>query len=272
MERITVTENSFANPYPEGLNNFAEIFWLKSRRNYTEYRRELNLNQALGHVSYIADGITYQREYLTSYPDKVLAIHLTASQPAAISGTLSVQLRYVRPFADNPGDGKGKTGAVTYQDGRIRFSGEMQFYQLKYAGELAIKLIGGELKTTDEGIVVSNADEVTVLFTCGTNYLMEPRVWLEEDPKQKLAPYPAPNAEVFATLEKALRFSFEELKQRHIQDYLPLFSACSIDLGGEANLEYTTDTLLWEYKLGRRSHYLEELHFQPGKHSRYNYA
>ena len=53
-----------------------------------DYRRELDLDQAISRVRYVVDGIEYQRELLASYPDQVVAVRLTASQPRSITVNL----------------------------------------------------------------------------------------------------------------------------------------------------------------------------------------
>lgn len=53
--------------------------------DYKNYRRELDISQAISKISYEADGAVYGREYFISHPDKVMVIHLTTSKKASIN-------------------------------------------------------------------------------------------------------------------------------------------------------------------------------------------
>ena len=106
-ERIQITENSLYDSTEGrglrrgGLNNFAEVYLDFGHNDTSNYERELNLNEGISHVKYEQDGVAYSREYFTSYPDKVMAIRLSASK----AGTLSFTLRPTIPFL-----GSGKSG------------------------------------------------------------------------------------------------------------------------------------------------------------------
>jgi alpha-L-fucosidase 2 len=49
------------------------------------YRRELNMDNALVNVSYQYDGVAYQRRIFASYPDQVIVVRLTADKKAKIN-------------------------------------------------------------------------------------------------------------------------------------------------------------------------------------------
>ena len=128
-ERIQITENSLYSSTEGrglrrgGLNNFAEVYIDFGHNNTSNYERELNLNKGLSHVKYEHDDVEYSREYLTSYPDKVMAIRLIASK----AGTLSFTLRPTIPFLDD-----GKFGSVVAKADTITLSGVMNYFNVKY--------------------------------------------------------------------------------------------------------------------------------------------
>jgi len=51
----------------------------------THYRRNLDLTTAISRVSYESKGVHYRREVICSYPDQVIALHLTADKPGALN-------------------------------------------------------------------------------------------------------------------------------------------------------------------------------------------
>ncbi len=57
--------------------------------NFTNYYRELDIERAVAKTSYTVGGVTYTREVLASFPDQVIAMHLTASKPGSLSFTAS---------------------------------------------------------------------------------------------------------------------------------------------------------------------------------------
>ncbi len=54
------------------------------------YVRELSLDSAIATCSYQLNGVTYTREYFTSFSDDVIIIRLTANQPGKINFTLGL--------------------------------------------------------------------------------------------------------------------------------------------------------------------------------------
>ena len=52
---------------------------------YTNYYRELSLDSARAVVRYEVDGVRFQRETFTSFPDQVVITRVTASQPGKVT-------------------------------------------------------------------------------------------------------------------------------------------------------------------------------------------
>lgn len=257
-ERIQITENSLSNPYPEGLNNFCELFLDFGHKNPLHYQRDLVLNTGISHVSYENDGVTYQREYFSSYPDKVSVVRLTADQKGALSFT-------VRPTIPWLEDGeRGKSGSITASGDTATISGVMHYYQIFYEGQFKVLLEGGEVIAHRDTLEVKNADSALILIAVGTNYQNESRVYLEEDPKKKLEPYCHPHDKVTQILEEAAKIPYDTLKERHLKDYQALFDRAWVDFGGVDEKE--TDAMLVDYQNGKENRYLEELYFQFGRY------
>ena len=75
----------------------------------TGYRRTLDLSSATATVSYAARGVTFERRYFVSNPDSLFVIELSASQPKALSFsvTFGSQLQHA---VETPGDVLRATG------------------------------------------------------------------------------------------------------------------------------------------------------------------
>ena len=68
--------------------------WIEfnERSEYTNYYRELDLNNAVIRISYLQNGVKYYREIFTSYPDQVMVARFSADKP----GKLSFEIRLNR--------------------------------------------------------------------------------------------------------------------------------------------------------------------------------
>lgn len=95
------------------------------------YNRELNLNKGIHRVTFTSNGINYQRECYTSYPDKVMVLHLTASKKGMISGKIKLT------DAHQP--------VVSVSDNKITASGMLAQNQMEYESQLLVLNIGGKL-------------------------------------------------------------------------------------------------------------------------------
>lgn len=276
-ERLQVTDNSLQDldPYSTsdrigGLNNFAEIYLNFPQTTSTNYTRDLNLNDAIAHVQYDSDGVTYQREYFTDYPDKVLAMRLTASQPGALSFTLAPQIPYVTA-SRRTGDNRGKTGEVTAHGDTITLAGQMNYYHELFEGQLKVIPTGGTMTANNDAngengtISVADADSVVVLFTEGTNYKLDAQAFSESDPAKKLAGNPAPHAAVTEQMADAVAKGYDGLLADHEADYHQLYNRADFNLGVPTPT-VSTDKLVDQARSGSVSPYLEELAFQYGRY------
>ena len=274
-ERVQITEVSLCNPIiwdagellNLGLNNFCELYidFGHEFAKTSNYRRSLSLNSATAKTEYTFENIKYTREYFASYPEKVLVIRLSADKKGALSFTLRPEIPFICETLVRENDGMGKSGRISVEGNKITLNGEMHYYGVKFEAQIAVVPTGGELIRNENTIELKNADSAYVIVALGTNYKLESRVFLEEDPKKKLSPYPHPHEKVSAILENALSYTYEELYDRHLKDYTSLFDRASVDFGGNVP-EIPTDELLKGYKNGEKNTYLEELYFQYGRY------
>lgn len=270
-ERIQITENSLANPYrkgnksPMGINSFAEITVDFGHTNVKNYLRELSLDDAVASVSYeLENGAKYKREYFTSHPDRLMVMRFSCDRSEGVSLYLSIKAPHLRKGLEGEEAGYGKSGFVKAEGNLLTLWGELEYYGIKYEGQIKVINRGGSLYSRDGGIAVEQADEVIALFSCGTNYRLESRVFTEQDPKKKLSPYPHPHGELTERLLSCEKKSYGELLSAHLEDYTSLFGRASLSLGEYSDTP--TDTLIRNYRDGKESRYLEALLFQYGRY------
>lgn len=267
-EKLQITENSLCNPYARGeggLQSFALLYIDFPHEEFIKFHRYLDLNRGVAGVEYDCGGVHYSRTYFTSHPDRALVIRCTADRPGALQLALSAKIPFVAPYLFEPGDGMGRTGAVRLERGVLSLGGRMEYYGIDYEGQLTVSETDGQIICENGALRVQNASYMTALFTLGTNYRLESRVFTETDPKQKLLPYPHPHTAVTRALKRAARRTYAELLQRHTEDYGSLFGRVEFSVSNET-CDLPTDRLLDEYRAGKPHPYLEELYFQFGRY------
>ncbi len=261
-ERIQLSEKTFANGscYDRGgITNAAELYLDFDHGKVSKYRRALSLNDAVKTVTYESDGVSYQREYLVSYPDDVMVIQLTADREGALSLTVRPEIPYLESVV--PED--SRSGTVQADGGTITLAGVIDYFLLNYEIQVRVKQSGGKLTTGSETIRIENADTVTILVGAATNYVLSSDIFLKPQ-KEKLDPNIDPHELVAEKMEKAAARSYSELKSRHLDDYQPLFQRAAINLGSKPS-DLPTHRLLAAYQQGKHDTYLEELMFQYGR-------
>jgi len=262
-ERIQLSEKTIANGgcYNRGgITNAAELYLDFDHPSVSDYRRSLNLNDAIATVSYRSGETGYQREYFASYPDDVLVVRLTADQ----LGGLSFKVRPEIPYLESKEARDSKRATVTASGETITLAGTIDFFKLKYEIQVRVLQQGGQLVTGSETIEVVNADEVTLLLAIDTNYELNTKVFSAE-PSEKLDASLNPHERVSEKIQKAVALGFDQLKSRHLADYRDLFARVAVDLNSQVS-ELPTHQLLEAYQNGQQDPYLEELMFQYGRY------
>ncbi|KAI4714150.1 hypothetical protein J4E89_001600 [Alternaria sp. Ai002NY15] len=177
----------------------------------TTYERWLNLETATAGVKFSVNDTLYEREMFVSTPDDVLVHHLQATGPEK----LSFQIRVHRPQdgLNEASDQDWNANGVAYMTG-----GTGGVDPIIFTSALAVNT-DGNMKTLGEFIVVDNATEATAYFAASTSYRVN---------DTRMA--------VDSTLQRARQYTYAELRQRHIEDYAPLFNASILEFtGSDAN-------------------------------------
>jgi len=308
-ERVQITEKTMHFPHTSwhntkgGLNNFSETYidFGHPFEKVSDYQRWLDLETAVSGVKYNYEGVTFERSYFVSYPDKCIVIKLSASEKGRLSFVLRPTVPYKQSFAKEQGDGAIKTGEVkSYIEngiGTVELSGNMSCYDIDFLGIYKVYTNGGsvladavdhtytdtaqETHTDKNGtIVVNGADSAVVIITLGTDYELCPETFTKpegqkptnfttlEDTRKKV------EAEMTAIENATYALSadekYEHLLSRHLEDYKELFGRVKFELDfDKEDLSLTTDKLLYKYKdqdKNECSRYLETLYFQYGRY------
>lgn len=177
----------------------------------SDYRRELNIENAISTVSYTLNGIHFKREYFVSYPDQVMVIHLTANKPKSLSFEISMDSPHINHTISTK---KGLIQLSGTGDDHENKKGKINFTTLVYP-----KLIGGKLSKNNQTISIKNADDVILFISIGTNFKNYKDLSHSADKIAK------------EFLQKSRSKPFNDLKTAHVKDYQALFNRVSLDLG-----------------------------------------
>ena len=270
-DRIQVTHNAVLSGREKkrgaaNLTNALEINLDFNAGEYSNYERGLSLDRASAWTKYDCGGVSFKREYFTSYPARVLAVRLTASAKGAVSFVLRPEIPFLKPWNKN-GDGDfGRRGMVVASHDGIAVDQELERFRVKFAGRFAVIHEGGSITSSSNTLSVAGADSAVILFACDTNYRLSPEVFTSPDSK-KLDPNDKPSVRAEAILAAAVKKGWKELLAEHETDISRLMGRASIDLNPAIeDAQKTTDLLLSQYKKGKKSRYLEETYWLFGRY------
>jgi alpha-L-fucosidase 2 len=211
----------------------------------SDYRRELDIDNALATVSYRIGEIAYKREYFASYPDQVIVIHLSSNRRGQIDFDASLEI------PDN------RSAVLAVANGRVTVHGKLHDNGLSYEAQLKLLADDGSVSSSDGRIRVNGADSATLILAAATAY------------EARFPDYrgPDPHVLVQQRIAAASEKGGPALRARHKADYRRLFSRVRLELG-QATTSRPIDQWLSNYGNGKTSadRVLEALYFQYGRY------
>ena len=219
-----------------------------------DYVRWLDIEDAIAGVQFKSpDGTTtYRREYFSSNPDQVIAAHYTAE------GGNKLNLR----FTYEPGSNINAS-TPTYSNGTASFSGQLDVVSY----HTMFKVISnGTVTTSETKIVVSDATEVLLLLTGGTDYNGLPSTNFVAGTSQLAST-------MASRIAAAESKGWTALRADHITDFQSYMGRVNLQLAEAApNSTRTTQALVDYYSTqsatstNSEALFLEQLYFQYGRY------
>jgi alpha-L-fucosidase 2 len=211
-----------------------------------DYRRDLDIGEAVAGVTYASGDVTFDREYFASAVDGVIVGRITADQP----GSVDLTARVSTP--------SNRSRTSTALDGRITTVGALDSNGLRHESQLQVVNQGGQrVDGADGTVTVQDADSVVLILAAGTDYAKKYPTYRGADPHRRIT----------GLVDKARAKGYSALRAAHVKDYTELYDRVSLDLGG-ALPDVPTDELLDAYTGGSTvsERALEELFFQYGRY------
>ena len=196
-------------------------------RNEYNYNRALDMENGVCKVSYdaktgFAKKLHDDRVAFVSYPDKCGVVHIKRTG-VKLNTELSLSSEH---------------GKAKYENDRIIHSGELEDNALKFC-LVANVITDGVTTATEKGIRISNATELTIIFSADTDYIDTYPIYRTGESANEL--YNRVENVVSIATEKG----FDELLKAHTEDFSRFMTRVAIDLEGADNVP--ADTLLYKY-------------------------
>lgn len=220
----------------------------------TGYRRSLSLDSAVANVSFMKDGVRYERRYFVSYPANIMAVRFTASE----GGKQNLVLSYAKnPVSEGTMTALGNDGLL--------WNARLDNNDMQYCIRMKALTKGGSVNNKDAKLTVCGADEVVFLISLDTDYkpsyapsFDDPLAYVGIDPE----------ATTKRWMEQATAKGFEALLKEHYADYAALFNRVKLNINNAA--EGTEDLPITQrlanYRQGKADFYLEQLYYQFGRY------
>ena len=213
----------------------------------TNYRRSLDLDTGVATTVFKVDGVSYRREVFSSAPDQVVVIRLTTDTPGKLSFSAALERTNVQIEAS------GNDTLVLSRGGRSRNpTGGVNF-----AAVLKTVADGGRVDARGNRLTISNANAVTLLLACASDY----------NRKNPLEPLTRDFfAAAQATVKAVSAQSYAQLKERNVADHQGLFRRVDLQLSASPGPDRPTDERLEAVKNGADDPHLVALYFQYGRY------
>ena len=226
----------------------------------SEYRRELDLQNAVSTVTYRIGNAQFTRRVFASQPDQAIVVRLECDAPGRITFDLSMTSPHAFQSQSTADDMLLMTGQVVPRtsqgaSGARRLIGPWKGEGMTFAAQVKVMADGGMVAAQEDRISVRDADAVTLVYVGATSYVNYQDV--SADPVKRVEDY----------IARVDGESFEQLYQRHVDDYSKLFGRVAINLAGkgtDGNLP--TDERIRRVIDGSTDPLLAEQIFQYGRY------
>ena len=209
------------------LGDLSLKFNYQSNSEPTNYRRELNLGDALNTTSFEVDGVKYDRIVFASQADNAVVVQITASKKKALNFAVS----YLYNSQMQTGDLVDKH-EMAFNIINVDHEG----IPGKLNAEVRVKVMAdGNVQDAGSNMYVRNATTATILVTAATNYVNYKDI--SGNPVLK-------NNQTMSLLKGK---NYKTLLKRHLQKYQEQYDRVSLTLPKSENSDLETDKRLAKF-------------------------
>lgn len=218
-----------------------------------DYKRSLDITNAVATVTYKVDDVTFKREIIASYPDQAIIVRLTADKPGKISVSSKMTRRVDVKDDMYRYDAElgAKVASITRPpdpiikvlgEDHFSFSGKADPEGVSFVSHFKLVNEGGKKIPIEGGFKVERANAVTIFITAATDYNhLKPDLVAREQ------------------LAQVSSYSYQEIYDRHVADYQSLYSRVKFEMEKTKNSSMSTDRRIIAHQLG-----IKDPRVQPG--------
>lgn len=210
-----------------------------------DYCRSLDIAESVASVEYDINNVNYKRRIISSLADDVIIMEISADKPGAISCKLDVsspQKRHEVSVIENTIVLNGTGGDKENKRGRVEFEAMIR-----------PKLTGGSISSNDSSLVISDADQVILYISIGTNF------------KNYRDLTGDAHAIAEALIDKAVKRDINKQFDAHSKLYKNYFDRVELNLGSTDSINNPTDIRLANFSSANDPQ-LVALYFQFGRY------
>ncbi len=197
-------------------------------KDVTDYRRELDLGDALATTTYTHDGVRYERTVFASQADHAIIVRLTASKKGELEFGINFDSQL--PNKVIPVVAKGGNGQVNVLSATVE-GVEQEGIKAGLKAECRIWIeTDGEIDRKVNSLEVDDATTATLYIVAATNYVNYHDI--SGNPVQK-------NNQ---TLDALKRYSYKQLLKRHLAKYHEQYDRVSLVLTGSPSQTSATSS------------------------------
>ncbi len=209
------------------------------------YKRYLDISEAVCHDSFEVNDIRIKREYFSSAIDNAIFMKFSSDCSDFLNFDISYKLEHIEN--------------IELTDNSISFNGHCDgnTKHMAFAGKIFVYLTEGSVKADNGILKVRHATEVIICFVCATDYILDQsRNFKGEDPVKMCECYS----------EKIDLSSYENIKEKHICDYKNYYFRCVFELDIPTNSDIPLPDRLKNFYKNSSDIGLVELLFNYGKY------
>ena len=233
------------------------MLWLHfPKDSITDYRRELNVEEATARVSYKRGGKAFTEEYFVSAPDSAIVIRITSEAPIEVFIGLDSQLPHAVSAENGILCSEGYAAYCSYPN----YVNVPEHFLYDPARGIHFQTVVRcpQAVAEDDKLHVSGVKEVMLVVSNQTSFdcfCKDPAGKEYRDASLQQA-------------ENALSKGWKALLKRHRQDYKAFFDRVELNLGHtpDSIKALPTDVQLQRYAEGETNPELEALYFQYGRY------
>ncbi len=219
--------------------------------DYSNYYRELDIQNAISKVSYQVGGINYSREVFVSHPDQAIVVKITADKASALEFSLYLESSHFNKSVNTDYDQQRLT--VKPDREPQRFTGKSEESVLN--GKAGLKIhTDGQITPLYKKISVTGATSATIYLAAHTNFVSYQDVSGE------------PKGMVNQALKKFANLKYEQVKKDHLADYHALFNRFRLEFKGDNRGDIPTDRRIYQFWKDPNDPALVSLYVQFGRY------